>query len=188
MRARGFERDFGEFEHRVIDFELTRGVMKLEFLVSRGKTCACQHATRTTVCRLYPLMPVFTDDCRLTAFDTLFGMFEHIERLDVLPRACQVENIPFGEMNKLLTICIAIAANPTQVFYFMAFELAKAHAAEKIVLARRRVPAGRQVSSFRIFQGLYALKQLLDADVVRRQLDALADRFAELHGERFSIG
>lgn len=187
IRARNFDRDFGEFEHRVIDFPLTRGVMKLEFLVSRGKTCACRHDTRTTVCRLYPLLPVFDDGGKMTGVDTLFGMFEHIERLDVLPRACQITSVPFGETEKLLAICNAIGTNPTQVFYLKAFELAKAHATAKIEAARRSVPPGRQVSSFRIFQGLYALKQLLDPAVMRRELDVLANRFAALHGDRFSI-
>ena len=187
LRARGFGADFGDFEHRVTEFPLTRGTMKIEVLVSRGKTCACQHDTRTTVCRLYPLMPRFDDDGQLSGVDTQFGMFEQIERLAVMPRACQVSSIPFVEMDKLLTICRAIGANPTHVFYVKAFEIAKAHAIAKIAEARRAVPTGREVSSFQIFQGLYALKQLLDPFVMRRQLDALADRFAERFGDAFSV-
>ena len=114
----GFIRDFGEIEHRVIEFPLSRGVLRAEFLVSRGKTCACQHNTRTTVCRLYPLMPRFDDAGHLIGTDTMFGMFEHIERLDVLPRACKIDAIPFSETDKLLTICRAIGSNPLHVFIF----------------------------------------------------------------------
>ena len=132
LKARGWDKDFGEFELRVIEFPIELGTMKLEFLAGRPGSCACKHDTRTTVCRLYPLMPIYDIDGRILDVDTHFGMFEEIESIDGIPRACKIEHVPFSELGKFLTISNAVAKNPTQVFYVKAFQLAKAHATERL--------------------------------------------------------
>ena len=169
----------------MIEFPIARGAMKLEFLVGRSQSCACPHDARTTTCRLYPILPVFDVSGSITGLDTHFGIFEEIEAIDEAVRACKVEQVPIPEFAKFLTICNAIAKNPTLVFYVMAYQLAKSHAADRLRKARQS--AGPGVSTLRIFEGLFALKQLLDPQVIRRQLDDLADQFALRYGEAFSV-
>jgi hypothetical protein len=187
LKARGWTAHFGEFEHRVIEFPLTRSLMKLEFLVSASHTCACQHDTRTTVCRLYPLLPMYDVDGRLIGVDTHFGIYEEIEAIDQMERACKIDRLPFGELNKFITICNLMAQNPTHVFYVMAFQLAKAFAVQRLREARQSIKPGVQVSTLRIFEGMFALKQLLDGKVMRAKLDELADQFQTRYGESFTI-
>ncbi len=62
MKARGYLEQFGDHDHRVIPFELSKRSIKYETIVSRKPGCACNHATRTTICRLYPLIPQY--DCK----------------------------------------------------------------------------------------------------------------------------
>ena len=56
--------------------------MKIDFLVAQSKNCACEHDTRTTICRLYPLLPIFDLSGRLIDVDRNFGMYEEIEAID----------------------------------------------------------------------------------------------------------
>lgn len=187
LKSRGWTSHFGQFEHRVIEFPLSRGVMKLEFLVSASHTCACQHDTRTTVCRLYPLLPIYDLDCRLIGVNTHFGIYEEIEAIDQMERACKIDQLPFDELNKFLTICNLIAANPTHVFYVTAFQAAKAFAVQQLRTARQPIKPSVQVSTLRIFEGMFALKQLLDGKAMRIRLDELADQFHARYGDRFSV-
>jgi hypothetical protein len=185
LKSRGWTRQFGEFEHRVIDFPLDAGTMKLEFLVGRSKTCACEHDTRTTACRLYPLLPIYDLDGRVVGVDTRFGMFEEVESIDQTERACKIDQVPFSELGKFVTIANAIAQNPTHHFYVMAFRLAKVSAVQRLRATRQC--AAPNISTLRIFEGLFALKQLLDPNIIRPQLNDLADQFKRRHRERFTV-
>jgi len=185
LRARGWLDRFANVEHRRIEFPLRRGVMKIDLLIGRSDICACSHDTRTAACRLYPLLPVFDTHCKLIGADARFGFYEEIEAIGASPRACKIENVPFGELNKFLNVCTAIAEHPTMVFYLMAYRLAKAHAAERLRSARQSAPS--DVSTLRIFEGLFALKQLIDVAAIRQRLDLLADEFSQRYEDAFQI-
>ena len=185
LAARNALKGFADVEHRVIEFPIARGTMRLEFLTGRTKTCACSHEARTTTCRLYPLLPIFDLSGRVIGIDPHFGIFEEIEAIEQIPRACKIEQVPIPELSKFLSICNAIAQNPTQMFYVMAYRVAKSLAAERLRQAKQSAKQG--VSTLRIFEGLFALKQLLDSSLIRQRLDALADQFAERHGEAFTV-
>ena len=185
LSARGWIKRFANVQHRVIEFPLSLGVMRLEFLVGHSQSCACEHDTRTTVCRLYPLLPIYDLLGRVTGVDMSFGIFEEIEAIDQTPRACKLDQIPFSELGKFLTISNAIAQNPTQLFYVMAYQIAKIHAAEQLRRAKQGAKPG--TSTLRIFEGLYALGRLMDGSLMRVRLDALSDEFARRYGEGFAV-
>ena len=180
---KGYLNRFGDFEHRVTEYPLRCGSMKIEFLVGRSKTCACEHATRTTVCRLYPLLPIYDVVGNLVGVDPHFGIFEEVEDLDHLERACAITSIPFAEMNKFLAMAAAIGRSPNAVFYTMAYRLAKQHARERLEQLR----GGKPISALAVLERAFLVRQLLDQSVLRPQLDALADRFIAHHGSRFSL-
>ncbi|MGE5611058.1 MAG: hypothetical protein ACM359_17540 [Bacillota bacterium] len=180
---KGWLNRFGEFEHRVIPYPLSSGTMQIEFLVGRSKSCACEHATRTTICRLYPLLPVYDVPGNLIGVDTGFGIFEEIEDLDHLPRACRIASIPFAELGKFLAIALEIGHNPKAVFYTMAYRLAKLHARRRLEQLR----GGRSVSALAVLERAFLIRQLLDQSVLRPELDALAGRFREHYGSRFVL-
>ena len=80
LQKRGWLARFDGIELKTIDYPLSRGAMKIEFLVGRSKACACEHATRTTTCRLYPLLPVYDVDGAVIDVDTKFGIFEEVDK------------------------------------------------------------------------------------------------------------
>jgi hypothetical protein len=59
LRARGWDAQFGEHEHKVVEFSVGDLEIRAESIVSYKSGCACDHDTRPTICRLYPLLPVY---------------------------------------------------------------------------------------------------------------------------------
>jgi hypothetical protein len=187
MKQRGILGDFRDAQCMAVEYPLSQGKMKLEFLVGGTNACACKHDTRTTVCRLYPLLPIFDIDGKLTGVDADFGIYEEIEKIDGTDRGCKLTNVPFSEMNKLLTIASAIGRSPKAVFYVTAYQLAKQHARTQLQKAKTAQKPERQMSTLALFEGMFLLRQLLDQSVLRPQLEALAARFRDRHGARFSL-
>jgi hypothetical protein len=183
LEHRGFLEQFKECEHKVVDYALDLGAMKLEFMMGASKDCACSHDTRTTVCRLYPLLPVFDIDGRLVGVDPTFGIFEEVEAVDHLERACRVTSIPIQEIGKYAAICAEIGRDPKAVFYAMAYRLTRQHARAQLERARAK---GRG-SALLILEQAFLLRRLLDQDFLKSQLNALAGRFRQHYGERFTL-
>ena len=178
LESKGWTAQFGDFEHRVIDYPLSMGKMKIEFLVGRSKTCACNHDTRTTVCRLYPLLPIFDLDGRLTGVDLEFGIFEEIEKIDGLERACKIENMPLPELNKFLTITTEIANRPKALFHALAYRIAKAHARKQLVA----VATANSAAALPTLEAAFLLRRLFDHDALRVEIETLANAMIERHG------
>ena len=187
LRRKGWLDRFPGTEHRVIQYPLIHSVMQLEFIVGITGSCACEHATRTTTCRLYPLTPVFDIDGRVINVETEFGIYEELEKLDGLPRACKIENVPFTELGKFLTIAAAIGRNPIALFYLTAYQVAKAHALERLRRARAAQPATVTVDAFRLFEGSFALRRLFDQSELRPRLETMAAEFRRRYGARFQL-
>ena len=187
LRRKGWLDRFPGTTHRVIQYPLGQGVMQLEFIVGSNGSCACEHATRTTTCRLYPLTPLFDIDGRVTGVETDFGIYEELEKLDALPRACKVESVPFTELGKFLSIAAAIGRNPVALFYLTAYQVAKAHAVERLWRARAAQPATVTVDAFRLFEGLFALQRLFDQSELRPRLETMAAEFRRRYGARFQL-
>src|ERR1041385_5842237 len=184
LQHRGWLDRFRESERMEVDYSLSQGSMKIEFLMSRSRTCPCEHDTRTTVCRLYPLLPMYELDGTLVGVDMHFGMFEEIEEIDQLERACKLTNVPFTEMGKFLAIAAEIGRNPKAVFYGMAYQLTKQHARAQLNAAKAKRP---ERTSLSLFEGMFLLRQILDQTTLRPQLDTLAAQFQEHYGPRFTL-
>src|SRR4051812_6920104 len=185
LQHKGWTAQFGEHEHRVVEYPIQQGRLQVEFMVGRSKTCACEHDTRTTVCRLYPLLPVFEIDGRMTGIDTDFGIFEEIERLDGLERACKIESVPFQEMSKFYDIIAEISRRPIAVFQVMAYRLARRHARDQ--LAAAKASRGTGAAALAVLEPAFLLRRLLDQSVLRPQIEALAAKFKDHYGDRFRL-
>lgn len=175
---------FPDSEYKMIEYPLSTGRIKAEFIMSRSPTCACEHDTRTTVCRLYPLLPIYDLDGTLVGVDNHFGIFEEIEEIDHLERACKLTNILFAELGKFLMIAAEIGEMPKAVFYAMVYQLTKRQARMQLETAKARRPASAVLDAF---EGMFLLRQLLDQNVLRPQLESLAEQFKEHYGPRFSL-
>jgi hypothetical protein len=173
LSQNGYLAQFQDHEHRVVDYNFGENrTLRMETIISRRPGCACDHGTRPTICRLYPSFPVFDVDGRLTGLDRV-GIYDAMEDLDGLERICKVDTMPLAEVEKLLTITTAIAAEPRALFYMMAYQLTHAYVRDRLVTLK----GDRVMSMFTVFENALLRNQLIEADVLKGHLNTLADRF-----------
>lgn len=165
---------FGNFEHKIVDYPLDGYTIKAESIISRRPNCACDHATRTTICRLYPVLPVFDITGRLLGTDKL-GIYEELEDMDKIEPACKVTDIPFDQLEKFLTIASIIGANKKLLFYVMAYRITKMHIRKRLNAAHSIKPG----SAFALFERQLIRKRLIDHEVLTKELNALTGKFVE---------
>lgn len=182
LEHKGWLGQFGDFDHNVTTYALDRGTVKVESIVSRKPDCACYHDTRPTVCRLYPLLPTFDIDGRLTGIEN-FGIYEELEKLDDMEPACQLTTLPFEELQKFLTICSAIGQSPKTLYYLCAYRLTKEHIrsqlAEALTLQHR--------TAFEVFEKKLLRNKLIDNIKLKADLTSLAENFRTHYGNRFQL-
>ena len=182
LRAKGWLDQFGDHDHKVIEYPLDSGTLKIESIVSRRPHCACDHDTRPVVCRLYPLLPVFTVDGILIGVEA-YGIYEELEQLAGLAPACQLTTIPFDELPKFLAITSELAQNPHYLYYLEAYRLTKEHVRAQLLQAKNK----HQGDLFSLFEKMLIRKQLIDHTVLKPALQALVDQFHKVYGPQFTL-
>jgi hypothetical protein len=180
---KGLTAQFGDHEHRVNDYVIDHRIVRVEELVSRVTGCCCNHASRTVVCRLYPLLPVLDAGGNLVSVDEAFGSFEELELVDGIAPACQVRTLPFNQMEVFLSMARIIGGVPQWVFAISAYRIAKAHVFSRL----RAKKANTQKSAFELFESMYFTRQLFDHTELRKELVHLADEFEARYGAEMSF-
>jgi hypothetical protein len=184
LAATGGLAQFGDHVHRRSRFALDeRRAVHVESVVSRRPGCACDHATRPTVCRLYPLLPIHDVGGRLLGVDGEFGIYEALERLAGLPRACQIDAVPVAQLHLFLELAAELAQSPLHLFHLHAYRATKRHA----VATLERTLAAKPQDPFQLFEWLLLKDRLLAKDELRAELRQLADAFAAEYGDRFQL-
>ncbi len=184
MARTGATAQFGEFVHKKVEFALDGArAIHVESIVSHRPGCACEHATRPTVCRLYPLFPVHDVAGRLLGVEPAFGIYEELEDLDGLPRACELRALPFAQLQVFLELTSLLARSPLHLFHLHAYRVAKRHVVANL---RERLAHAPQ-SAFAMFEWLLLKGRAFDRERLRQELRELADEFAAHHGARFVL-
>jgi hypothetical protein len=182
LASRGWLEQFGDYQHNVVNVELRAGTMRVETIVSRRVGCACDQATRPTVCRLYPLLPVFDLNGRVIGTES-FGVYEVLEELESLEPACRLTSLPFEELEKFHRITAAIGRSPVALFYSMAYRLTKAHVRERVRQAKMKA----QADAFLVFARMLMRERLTDQTALVAELDTLAEGFRQRYGAAFAL-
>lgn len=177
LKARGLLGQFGDYQHRVAEYRFGARVLSIESVISRNAGCACVHDTRTTVCRLYPFLPVFDLDRSVVGVDRL-GIYEVLEDLSGEARICEVDTIPEGERAKFAEIAGAIAADPLAAFYVDAYRIAQTHARNRLV----QLKGDRQTDIYSVFEIAVLRQKLIDHTALASELEARARALEERHG------
>ena len=177
LKSRGWLDQFGDHDYKVAEFPIDGYTIKAESIVSRREGCACNHDTRPTICRLYPLLPRFDIAGRFIGTEPM-GIYEEMEQIAALPAACQLTSIPFAELQKLLTITEAFAQSPLCLFYLEAYRRTKRHAADQLAAECRD---GKDV--FSTFEARFIRGKLVDTEVLRQELSELKLAFEAHYGE-----
>ena len=115
--------------------------------------------------------------------DGVLSIFDEMESIAGLERACQVSMTTFSEINKLLAICEAIASDPLCLFYIMVYRETKAHVVENL----REQGGSSNEDVFDLFQLLFFSDELIDKPKLVDQLNRLARDFRDHYGDRFSL-
>lgn len=179
LQEKGWLAQFGDYDHKVTEYPLSDYTLTIHSIISRRPNCACDHATRPVVCRLYPLLPVFSVDGTCAGVETL-GIYEELEQIGGLPPACQLESMPFDQLPKFLSFAGELAKSPQFLFYLEAYRLAKAAASERI---RAAYTPERDV--FSVFEALFLRKRVFDHDSLKANLETLLERFRGHYGDAY---
>lgn len=172
LSRKGYLAQFQDHEHRAVPYQFGDRKIMIETILSRREGCACDHSTRTTICRLYPVLPVFDIDGGLVDIDRV-GIYDLLEEMDGYERICKVETLPVSELKKLLTVTREIAREPRALFYISAYKLAHDYVRERLVTLR-----GKQtVTFFKVFENSLLRNSLIEKDVLTDRLTALANAY-----------
>lgn len=175
--ATGAIQQFGDHDHRIVHFAFGQRRMRIESIVSRRPGCACNAATRTTVCRLYPFLPVLDATGRMSGLARL-GMFDLMDEMDGVERICQIEAVPEIERPKLQVIVDAIVNSPSALFAVMAYKAAQDHLRERLTALKGE----REVSHYSVFETALLRNRLIDKDALGARLTDIADAIEAQHG------
>ena len=177
LASQGWLAQFEPYEHRVLEFKLDAGIMKVESIVSRKSGCPCDHATRPTICRLYPFLPIFETSGRFIGTD-LMGIYEEMEAIDGMEPACKVQDISPDQAAKLLTISEQIAGNLKSLYYISAYRIAKGHVANRL----RNQQSMTKADVFAVFENAFIRGQISDREALTADLNGLFDVFVKHYG------
>jgi hypothetical protein len=175
---------FQDHQHRRTTLALDeRRAVTLETIVSHRPGCACDHATRPTICRLYPLFPILDVDGRVCGIEPHFGVYEELEALASMEPACRIDAIPTQQMSLFLELVGCLTPSPLHLFHLHAYRVAKAHLASR--LRAQLGDSGKD--PFTTFEWQLMRGKLFDTERLRAELSALADRFEARYGDRFRL-
>ena len=119
-------------------------------------------------------MPQFDIEGRLIGVEQT-GIYEEMERIGGLARACQLTQLPFAQMDAFLKLTGALAQSPLLRLYLESYRLTKAHVSER--LAQRVGQTGKDV--FAAFEGALLRNALVDKPTLHPALSALMQRYDE---------
>lgn len=183
LQERDWLGQFGDHDRRQVELTLPDGrVVRGESIVSRRLGCACNHATRPIVCRLYPLLPVFDTDGRLVGIDD-FGVYEVLERIEGQEPACAIRDVPLEQLAVFLKFCAVLASRPLWLFQLAAYRATKTHVAARIAQDK----AGSRKTAFQLFEWGFLRDSLIRRDELAQHLAGVADDFVARWGSEFDV-
>ncbi|MBL8329572.1 MAG: hypothetical protein JNJ71_12010 [Rubrivivax sp.] len=173
LQRSGWAAQFEPCEFRVQATPVAGRLVQHESVISRRTGgCACDHATRPTICRLYPLLPRFDLQGQLVGVERT-GLYEEMERIGGLPSACRLEQLPFDQLPAFLALTAALASSPLLRWHLEAYRLTKAHVAQRL---QARVQAGTG-DVFQAFEAGFLRRALIDKPALHAELAALMTDF-----------
>lgn len=181
LRTRGWLSQFEPYELKVVEYDTGRHVFRAESIISKRPGCACDHATRTTICRLYPLLPVYALATGAVIANEALTIFEEIERLDNMPPACQLTALPFSQMDKFFNLAQLISTDAEHLLYLEAYRRTKQHVTGQLARAQQKSPAKSVLALFEIasLRGKLIDQAALNEDL-NEVVEALAPRLSAM--------
>lgn len=184
LERTGLLKQFGEHDHKITEFNIDGYVLKSEELVVHRSGCICEQDTRTTVCRLYPLMPRFDINGRLIGAEPTFGIYEEMERIAEMDPVCKITSLPFDQLNKFLAITEELSKDICRLFYMQAYIITKEHVTSRLKI---KFESNNNGNVFHLFEEAYFRSNLIDTELLRTDLSKLANQFESRYGDSFKL-
>jgi len=196
MSSKGYLDQYKDAEHTVLKVSLNVGVLSYEAIKIPTTGCPCDHWRRPTVCRLYPLAPRYDLERGFVGVDSTFSLMEIAEEFLGVPRACQVDQVPFHEVEKFIAISKAIETEPVMMFRFMVLDLLKTFLRaglrdnkDQIVDEDSNFSDPAQLSNaFELIQLAFLRGVVIDWRQAKMALEELGARFKKMYGPAFRLG
>jgi hypothetical protein len=191
LNRTGHIHQYESYRQLRLEVTLATGILAYESLRIPATQCPCTHDIRPTICRLYPLLPLYSPTSGLVGVDTSVTLFDVIEEVLGLPRVCRIEEIPLAELQKFMVLARALGSEPVLVFHLIAYKLVKdtlrRHLLQMVAAAGH--PSG---SRDEIAQRITAFQRDLVAKVVnwqavKSELNELGNQFRAIHGDSFML-
>lgn len=185
MQRRGILEKYVEMDLQRTNIDLENGTWHIDMLrVRADSACPCEHDLRPTVCRIYPLWPIFSVSQGLVGISTTPSQFEVMETLGGLERACKISGTTFVEFEKFLKICAAISANPRVMFSVMIMALCRDLFEETL----QATMTEHNVNMFQAMAMQIKNDVFVDQSECVRRTTAMIDDFQGVFGDQFSLG
>jgi hypothetical protein len=174
-----------------LEVSLDTGTLTYESLRIPGRQCPCRHELRPTICRLYPLLPMYSVSAGLIGVDTKMTLFDVIEEVLELPRACRIAAVPLSELQKFMALARALGSEPVLMFHLMAYKRVKDQLRDtlmKMVAAAGRPSGspGEVADRITTLQRDLVVKTV-NWGAVKADLNQLGNDFRQRHGPSFTL-
>lgn len=127
MQERGLLKQYSNPKITSERFEFNFGPIQFDQLQVDLKNggCPCIHGMRPTICRLYPVLPIFDPQQGIVGFDDKFTIYEEGEAFYKLPQACKITSVPFSQLNQFNSFLKVLASEPLFMFYLTVYRALK---------------------------------------------------------------
>jgi hypothetical protein len=191
LNDKGHIGQYADYRRLTLEVQLATGILAYESLRIPTSLCPCSHDIRPTICRLYPLLPLYSPTAGLIGIDTRVTLFDVIEEVLDLPRGCRIDDIPLSEMRKFMELTRALGSEPVLVFHLMAYKLVKdvfRRGLQQMVAADGRPAESRDELAERIsaYQRDLVVK-VVNWTAVKAELNDLGNQFRSIHGPSFKL-
>jgi hypothetical protein len=196
MSDMGYLGQYKDLEYSVLKTRLNVGVLSYEAIKIPTIGCPCDHWRRPTVCRLYPLAPRYDLHRGFVGVDGTFSLMEIAEEFLGVPRSCQVDQVPFQELEKFIAISKAIETEPVIMFQFMVLDLLKTLLRAGLKDSKDQISdddfnlseEGQISNSFEMIQLAFLRGVAIDWGRAKMALEDLGARFRKTYGPAFRLG
>jgi hypothetical protein len=191
LNRTGHIHQYADYRRLTLDVRLATGVLAYDSLRIPAAQCPCTHNIRPTICRLYPLLPVYSATAGLIGVDTRVTLFDVIEEVLELPRVCRIGEIPLSELQKFMELTRVLGSEPVLVFHLMAYKLVK-DVLRKYLLQMVTATGRPTGSAEELAERITALQRDLVVKAVnwravQTELDGLGNQFRSLYGPSFTL-
>jgi len=165
---------FEKHTHTESKFTVAKGVVKYEALSFKPGGCKCKNDSRLSVCRLYPLRPIYSVEHGLIGVVEGMGVSDILEEMFQKEKSCKVNMVSFKEISKFVYIANAIYRQPDAFQAIMMYNIVHEHF-KNAMLKRTLDMDPNEIAEFS--NKPYLLLRVLGSKELKKEIDQFHEEF-----------